>query len=405
MANSGEKNGRPLRPETRLLRAGRDKSIAGSFVNPPVVHASTVLFESVDDMHHLRQRYEYGRLGTPTSDALEEAVAELEGADGVTLCPSGLSAVATALLSCLSAGDQILIVDSVYGPVRRLADTVLKRLGVEMIYYDPLIGGGIESLFTERTRAVYLESPGSLTFEMQDVAAIAAVAHHHGATVLCDNTWATPLYFRALDHGVDLSIISGTKYLGGHSDVMLGTVAARGAAWTRLRQTTVALGTHVAPDDVYLGLRGMRTLAVRLPRHWQSAMIVATWLAGRPEVERVLYPPLANDPGHALWKRDMTGASGLFSVAFKGWTHERAARFVDGLELFGIGASWGGFESLATLPHPIRTASALTWQRPVRTATAPPIEGTLVRLHIGLEDPADLLADIDASLTRVAALP
>ena len=390
MAKNDDKGATPLRPATRLTRSGRDKSLTGQFVNPPVIHASTVLFDSVDDMLHRRQRYLYGRRGTPTTEALELAVADLEGADGVVLCPSGLSAAATALLSCLSTGDEVFIVDGVYGPVRHLADTMLKRLGITTTYFDPAVGAGIADLFSERTRAVYLEAPASLTFEMQDVPAIAAVAKARGATVLFDNTWATPFHFRALDHGADLSVIAGTKYFVGHSDAMLGTVAARGDAWPRLKEVHGSTGLHVGPDDVYLGLRGIRTLAIRLERHAQSAMTIARWLAARPEVARVLYPPLETDPGHAVWKRDMTGGSGLFGVILKGWGEEQAKVFIDGLQLFGIGASWGGFESLATLSRPIRTATK--WQA----------EGVLIRLHIGLEDPADLMTDLEAGFARVA---
>ncbi len=388
MTNHSGSGPSAAKPATRLVHTGRDKNLTGPFVNPPVTHASTVLYNSVDDMQEGRQPYSYGRHGTPTSDALEAAVTELEGAAGTVLCPSGLAAATVALLSCLAAGDHILIVDSVYGPVRRFAGTILTRLGIETTYYDPAIGAGIEALFRDNTRAVYLEAPGSLTFEMQDVPAIAEVAHRHNATVLFDNTWATPVYFRPLDFGVDLSIHAATKYLGGHSDVMLGTVAANAAAWPKLKETHKFLGMHVAPDDVFLGLRGLRTLAVRLERHYASALKVATWLAARPEVARVLYPPLASDPGHALWKRDMSGGCGLFGVVFDGWSEDQAKRLIDGLHLFGIGASWGGFESLAILAH-------LNWGR---TAVPWKAEGPLVRLHIGLEDADDLIADLAASL-------
>ena len=393
MTKSDDKDGPERRPATRLVRSGRDKSLTGPFINPPVVHASTVLFDSVDDMEHLRQRYAYGRRGTPTSDALEAALNDLERADGTALCPSGLTAASIALLSCLSAGDRVLITDNVYGPVRRFADAALKRLGIEATYYDPAVGAAIEGLFTANTRAVYVESPGSISLEMQDLPAIAAVAHHHRATVLFDNTWATPFYFRALDHGADISIISGTKYLGGHSDVMLGTAAARGEAWKRLKAIHSDMGLHVGPDDMYLALRGIRTLGIRLERHAKSAMTVAKWLQARPEVARVLYPALETDPGHALWKRDMTGACGLFSVVLTGWSEDQAKRFIDHLELFGLGWSWGGFESLATLGH----------LKPIRTATTWQAEGPLIRLHIGLEDPADLIADLEAGFAHVAA--
>ena len=391
MADHSDGGKRATKPATRLAHAGRDKSLTGPFVNPPVIHASTVLYDTVDQMQDGRQRYTYGRHGTPTSDALEAAVSEIEGAAGTVLCPSGLAASTVALLSCLSAGDRILIVDNVYGPVRRFAGSILARFGIETVYFDPAIGAGIEALFTDNTRAVYLEAPGSLTFEMQDVPAIAAVAHGHNATVLFDNTWATPIYFRPLDFGVDISIHAATKYLGGHSDVMLGTVAANAAAWPKLKETHKFLGIQVAPDDIFLGMRGLRTLAVRLERHYASALKVAGWLAGRPEVSRVLYPPLPSDPGHALWKRDMSGGCGLFGMVMRGWSEEQAKQFIDGLKLFGIGASWGGFESLAILAH-------VTWGR---TAVPWKAEGPLIRLHIGLEDPDDLIADLEASFAAV----
>lgn len=393
MSKSGDDSERSRKLATRLVRAGRDKSITGQFVNPPVVHASTVLFDSVDDMVHRRQRYEYGRRGTPTSEALEEAIAMLEGSEGCILCPSGLSAAATALLACVSSGNRVLMTDNVYEPVRHFADTVLKRLGVETVYYDPSIGAGIEALFDASTTLVYLEAPGSLTFEMQDLPGIAAVARRHGAAVLFDNTWATPVYFRALDHGADVSIMAGTKYISGHSDVMVGMVAANGVFLKKLKDTHGAMGLHVGPDDMYLALRGLRTIAVRLDRHWRSAMVVAEWLSRRPEVARVLYPPLKSDPGYEIWRRDMTGASGLLGVVMNGWSEERAKRFIEGLELFGIGASWGGFESLAIVNHPRRARTVTQW----------PAEGPLLRLHIGLEDPEDLIADLEASFARVAS--
>ncbi len=379
---------------TRLVRLGRDKHVTGQFVNPPVVHASTVLFDSVDDMLSGKQRYSYGRRGTPTIDALESTVTALENGAGTVLCPSGLAAVSVALLSCLAAGDHLLMADCVYGPARHFANTVLKRMGVETTFFDPNVGAGIVDLFTERTRGVYLEAPGSLTFEMQDVTAIVAIAHERGAIVLLDNTWATPLFFKPLDHGVDLSIQAGTKYFGGHSDIMLGTISANEGAWDALRSTHGALGICVGPDDIYLGLRGIRTLAVRLDRHMQSAMTIATWLSARPEVARVLYPPLPSDPGHALWKELMSGGCGLFGVVFNGWSEEQAKIFIDALELFGLGASWGGFESLVIYGRPQAMRTAVPWQA----------EGPLVRLHIGLEDPADLIADLEAALARAAAV-
>ena len=384
--------GLPRKPATRLVHGGRDRELTGPFVNPPVVRASTVLFATVEDMEHGRQRYSYGRFGTPTTEALEAAMNDLEGSDGTALMPSGLAAASVALLSCLSAGDRLLIVDSVYGPVRRFADHTLKRFGVEVAYFEPTIAAdALDALFTANTRAVYLESPGSLTFEMQDIATLASAAHRHGATVLVDNTWATPLYFRALEHGADLSIHAGTKYLGGHSDIMFGTVSARGEHWKKLRDLQRWMGLHLAPDDAFLALRGIRTLAARLAVHQTSTLAVTRWLAARPEVARVLYPALETDPGHALWKRDMTGATGLFGMVLRGWSKEMAARFVNALELFGIGASWGGYESLATVPAIIRTARP--WQA----------EGAVVRLHIGLDDPDDLVADLAAAFDAASS--
>jgi cystathionine beta-lyase len=297
-----------------------------------------------------------------------------------------------ALLALVAAGDHVLIVDCVYGPVRYFADTVLKRLGVEVTYFDPAIGAGIDALFTERTSVVYLEPPGSLTFEMQDVPAIAAAAHRRGAMVVADNTWATPLYFKPLAFGCDVSVMAGTKYLGGHSDVMIGTVAANQVAWPKLKETHGTLGMHVGPDDVFLALRGLRTMGLRLDRQMAPGIAVAEWLAARPEVARVLHPALPGDPGHDLWRRDMTGASGLFGVVLDGWSEDDAKAFVDGLRLFGIGASWGGFESLAILAKLKGIRSATSWQA----------EGPLVRLHVGLEDPADLIADLERSLLAVS---
>src|SRR5439155_9997091 len=296
---------------TRLVTGGRNPSSNFGFVNPPVYHASTVLYPTAEDFLAHRSRYQYGRRGTPTSEALAGALAELEGPDcaGVALLPSGLSAASVALLSVLQAGDHVLVTDSVYLPTRKFCDGVLKRCGVTTTYYDPLIGAGIAALMQPNTRAVYVESPGSLSFEVQDVPAIAAAAHARGAVVLMDNTWASPLYFRGFDKGVDLSIQAATKYVGGHSDVMLGTVSANAAAWERLSETVHTLGLCVGPDDIYLGLRGLRTLGVRLAQHHQAGLQVARWLAARPEIARVLHPALESCPGHAVWRRDFSGAS------------------------------------------------------------------------------------------------
>ncbi len=386
----------PLRrSDTRVVTAGRDPASYHGFVNPPVYHASTVLYPSAEDFVAHRARYQYGRRGTPTTEALELALQELEGPQcaGVSLLPSGLAAISTALLSVVHAGDHVLVTDSAYGPTRNYCENILTRLGVATTYYDPLIGAAIGEHFRPNTRAVYLESPGSLSFEMQDVTAIAAAAHDKGAIVLMDNTWATPLYYRPLDHGVDLAIQAGTKYIGGHSDLMLGTVSANNATVAGLKNTVRLSGLCEGPDDVYLGLRGLRTLSIRLDRHYKSGLAVARWLENRPEVLRMLHPALQSHPGHAIWQRDFTGASGLFSVVLKPAPQQAVYAFLDTLELFGIGASWGGYESLA-IPFdctPIRTASR--WEP----------GGPTERFHIGLEAVEDLIADLEHGFAALAA--
>jgi cysteine-S-conjugate beta-lyase len=384
-----------LKPATHLVVGGRDSAANHGFVNPPVHHASTVLYPSAEDFLARRSRYLYGRRGTPTSEALENALRTLEGPGcaGVALLPSGLAAISTALLAVLSSGDHLLVTDSAYQPTRRFCDGVLRRNGIVTSYYDPLIGGGIAALMQPNTRAVFVEAPGSLSFEIQDVPAIAAAAHAGGAIVLMDNTWATPLYFRPLDKGVDLSIQAGTKYIGGHSDVMLGTVSANHAAWERLSETVHDLGLCVGPDDMYLGLRGLRTLGVRLAQHHQAGLKVARWLATRPEIARLLHPALESCPGHAVWLRDFSGASGLFSVVFKPVAQTAVNAFLNELRLFGIGASWGGFESLAI---PFDCSS-------IRTATKWMPVGPTVRLHIGLEDVNDLIGDLERGFAALAA--
>jgi len=355
-----------------------------------------VLYPTAADFLARRGRYQYGRRGTPTSEALETAVAELEGPNcaGVALVPSGLAAIATALLAVVEAGDHILVVDSAYQPTRKFCDGVLPRYGVTTTYYDPLIGGGIAALMHPNTKLVFCEAPGSLTFEMQDIPAIAEAAHAKGVLLLMDNTWASPLYFRALEKGVDLDIQSGTKYIGGHSDLMLGAVAANKATWARLHQTHGLMGLCVGPDDMYLGLRGLRTMAVRLARHHYAGLTVAGWLEQRPEVARVLHPALPSHPGHAIWKRDFAGASGLFSIIFKPVPQQAFHAFLDALTLFGMGASWGGFESLA-IPFDCTE---------IRTATQWAPGGPTVRFHIGLEDVDDLIADLDAGFAALNAV-
>jgi len=384
-----------FKPATRLVLGGRDPVANHGFVNPPVHHVSTVLYPTAEDFLARRARYLYGRRGTPTSEALEDALRALEGPDcaGVALLPSGLAAISTALLAVLNAGDHLLVTDSVYQPTRKFCDGMLKRYSVTATYYDPLVGGGIAALIQPNTRAVFVEAPGSLSFEIQDVPAIAAAAHAKGAMVLMDNTWATSLYFRAFEKGVDLSIQAATKYIGGHSDVMLGTVSANKATWERLADTVHALGLCVGPDDVYLGLRGLRTMGVRLAQHHQAGMKVARWLAERPEIACVLHPALESCPGHALWRRDFSGASGLFSIVFKPVAQTAVNAFLNELTLFGIGASWGGFESLAI---PFDCA-------PIRTATKWAPGGPTVRIHIGLEEIDDLIDDLERGFAAFAA--
>jgi len=384
-----------LKPETRLVIAGRDTKGQHGFVNPAVYHASTVLYPTAEDQVAHRARYQYGRRGTPTSEALEDAIRALEGdaCDGVALQPSGLAAISTALLAVAGSGDHILVTDSVYRPTRNFCDGLFKRMGVETTYYDPLIGDGIAKLFKPNTKAVFVEAPGSQSFEMQDIPAIAKVAHDKGAVVLMDNTWATPLYFRALDKGVDLSIQAGTKYIGGHSDIMFGCVSANAATLPALKATMNHLGLCVGPDDMFLALRGLRTLAVRLARHHQSGLTVARWLEKRPEVARVLHPALQSDPGHAIWTRDFTGACGLFSIVLKPMPEQAVHAFMNELQLFGMGYSWGGFESLVILFNCSEYRTATKW--------AP--GGPTLRFHIGLEDTGDLIADLERGFTAMAS--
>jgi cystathionine beta-lyase len=381
------------RPDTRLTHAGREPGRFHGFVNPPIYRGSTVLFPTVAGLEANDQDYTYGRLGTPTVRALEEALAELEGGYRTLLTPSGLSAIATTLLALLSAGDHVLVSDSVYRPNRRFCDQVLKRLGVETTYYDPLIGGGIKDLIKKTTRVVFVESPGSQTFEVQDLPALAAAAHAAGAHMVMDNTWATPLYFKPFAHGADVSIQAATKYIVGHADAMLGAITTTEAAWPVLARAHENFGLCCGPEDIYLGLRGLRSLGVRLARHQASGIELARWLGSRPEVARVLHPALPSDPGHALWKRDFTGASGLFSIELKPVPHEAVAAMLDGLELFGMGYSWGGFESLILPFDPSAYRTATQWHG----------EGPSLRLHIGLEDVADLKADLEAGFARLAA--
>lgn len=387
------KRTRKQKDETRLVHAGREPARQHGFVNTPIYRGSTVLFPSVAALEANDQDFTYGRLGTPTVKALEEAIAEFEGGHRSLLTPSGLSAIATALLAFVSAGDEILVVDSVYRPARRFCDNVLKRLGVTITYYDPLIGAGIERLITKKTKIVFTESPGSQTFEVQDVPAIAKTAHAAGAVVILDNTWATPLYFKPFAHGADVSIQAATKYIGGHADIMLGAITMNERTSAAVAKVHEDLGLCTGPEDVYLGLRGLRSLGVRLERHQRSGLELARWLAERPEVARVIHPALPTDPGHDLWKRDFTGASGLFSIVLKPVPHASVAAMLDGLSLFGMGYSWGGFESLILPFDPSAYRTATTWQA----------EGPALRLHVGLEAVEDLKADLEAGFARLTA--
>jgi cystathionine beta-lyase len=385
----------PITPATRLVTAGRDTKGQYGFVNPAVYHASTVLYPTAADQLAHRSRYQYGRRGTPTSEALEQALAALEGdgCAGVALLPSGLAAISVALLSAAGADDHILITDSVYRPTRNFCNGVFKRLGVETSYYDPLIGAEIAKLFKPNTRAVFVEAPGSQSFEMQDIPAIAKVAHDKGALVLMDNTWGTPLYFRAFEKGVDLSIQAGTKYIGGHSDIMFGCVSATAETLPVLKDIVNGMGLCVGPDDMYLALRGLRTLGVRLARHYESGLRVARWLEQRPEVLRVLHPALESDPGHKIWQRDFSGACGLFSIVLKPTSENSVHAFMNELALFGMGFSWGGFESL------VISFDCSEYRTTTRWAPG----GPTLRFHIGLEDPNDLIADLEQGFAALAA--
>lgn len=377
-----------LKPETRLVAAGREYGEHG-IVNPAVYHASTILFPTVKSLSQPEQEYTYGRRGTPTSRAVETAIAALEGGYKCKVSSSGLAAVSTTLLAFLKPGDHLLMTDSVYIPVRDFCDRVLKRLGIETTYYDPLIGRGVAALIRSNTKIVYCESPGSQTMEVQDVPAIADAAHKNGCLAFLDNTWSAGHYFNAFAHGCDISIQAATKYIGGHSDLMLGSTVCTRETWGQFKDTYESMGQFAGPDDMYLALRGLRTLDVRLERHMRNATKVAEWLRGRDEVETVLYPALSNAPGHELWKRDFSGASGLFSAVLKPASVPAASAMLENLTLFGMGYSWGGFESLVIPFIPVRTATK--WAAP----------GPALRFHIGLESPDDLIDDLKQGFERL----
>ena len=388
---------RKLKRDTVVSHAGRDPRRFDGVVNTPLFRASTVLFPDVrsyerrnaDDYKAVR----YGIYGTPTTFALEEAVAQLEGGHAAVALPSGLAAIVAALAAFARAGAHLLVVDSVYQPTRNFCDKRLRAFGVEVEYYDPALGAAIAGLIRPNTTAIFCESPGSLTFEMQDIPAIAAEAHARGVAVLADNTWGTPYFFRAFEHGVDVSIHAGTKYIAGHSDVMMGVVVTNEPYWLKVRRAVADYGYCVSPDDCYLALRGLRTIGARMRQQQASALKIARWLQARPEVMRVLYPALAGDPGHAIWARDFSGAASLFGVILKPASDAAVAALIDALTLFGIGSSWGGFESLAIRADPGRFRSATRWNA----------DGPLLRLHIGLEDPDDLIGDLEQGLAKLNA--
>ena len=376
---------------TRLVHAGREPSEQHGFVNTPIYRGSTVLYPTLDDFTHRRAKFPYGTRGTPTIASLEEAWSSLAGASTTVLTPSGLAAITVALLTVCRAGSHLLVTDSVYRPSRIFCDGVLKRFGVETEYYDPLIGSGIDALIRPDTAAILAEAPGSHTFEVQDIPALAAVARARGVALVMDNTWATPLFFPPHAHGVDICIEAGTKYLSGGSDLLLGLTSAN-ERWAKpLRDTFDSFAMCAGAEDSFLALRGLRTMALRLKEHERQALDMARWFAARPEVERVLHPALPSDPGHAIWKRDFTGSSGLFAIVLKPVGQDALAAMLDGLELFGMGASWGGFESLVLPFDP----------RPYRTVTRWTAEGPALRFHIGLEDLDDLKRDLDAGFARL----
>ena len=378
-----------MKKDTLLVHAGRDPERYQGMVNTPVFRTSTVLHPDLESYEAPRdedyQRISYGRNGTPTTRALEEAVARLEGGYRAVAVPSGLAAILASLCAFVKNGDHLLVVDSVYGPTRNFCNARLKPNGVDVEYYDPLIGAGIARLIRPNTRAIFCESPGSLTFEMQDIPAIAAAAHAREIPVLADNTWGTPYFFRSFERGVDISIHSATKYIVGHADAMMGIIVTNQQHWRTVRRTVADYGYSASPDDCYLALRGLRTLGVRLKHQMQSALKVAGWLRARPEVKRVLFPALEGDPGHAIWKRDFSGAAALFSFVMAVADGRQTAAFVNALELFGIGSSWGGYESLVSVAHAEKIRTATRWNP----------GGETIRLHIGLEDPDDLVADLE----------
>ena len=382
-----------MRSRTKLVHAGREPFEGFGFVNTPIYRGSTVLYPDTEALYARTQRFVYGTKGTPTTEALETAWTAISGAAGTVLAPSGLAAITLALLTATKAGDHVLVTDSVYRPTRNFCETVLARFGVETTYYDPLAGAGVAALMRPNTSVVFVEAPGSQSFEMQDIPAIAEIAHARGACVIMDNTWATPLFFPPHERGVDMAVEAGTKYLSGHSDLLLGMVSATETWFSRLRDLADSFAMTPGAEDVFLGLRGLRTMDLRLREAQRQGFALAKFLAGRPEVSRVLHPGLPDDPGHAIWARDFSGASGLFSVILKPASRSAVAALLDSLELFGLGYSWGGFESLV-IPFDCR---------PYRSATEWAPEGPALRFSIGLEDAEDLMADLDRGFEKLRA--
>ena len=386
-----------MKLRTRLAQAGRRAQAQPGTVNLPVTRASTVTFDSLAAMEAVQQRFDadevvptYGIANMPLRAAFEDLMVEIEGGHRAATYPSGLAAIAAALMACVKSGDHVLVTDSCYGPTRRFCHRVLRRFNVETTFYEPTIGAGIRDLMRPNTSVVFMENPGSHTFEVQDFPTIAAIAHERAAAVIHDNTWATGVFFRSFDHGADLVVQAATKYPGGHSDILLGAVVANEKWWPRLRDVSRDLGQTASPDDLFLAIRGIRTLDTRLRRHQRSALHVAEWLRRQGPVARVLHPALADDPGHGLWRRDFLGATGLFGVELKPCSPEQLAAFVDHLECFALGYSWGGYESLIVPANIRNQRSARAWGG-----------GPLVRLHIGLEDPSDLCDDLAAGFERM----
>ncbi len=385
--------------DTLLTHAGRDPENNFGAVNPPVYHASTILYPTVKSIEE-RQKVRfapgvstYGRHGTPTTFALEDAVAAVEGGFRAVALPSGAAAVYVAILGFVKPGDHLLMADTVYDPTRAFACGFLKRFGVETTFYDPLIGAGISDLIRDNTKLLFMESPGSLTFEVQDVPTLVAAAKSRGVTTILDNTWASPMFYRPLEHGVDVSVVAGTKYIAGHSDVMIGFAICNEKSFLPVRTAVAALGYSIAPDDCYLALRGLRTASVRMKQHHKQGMALANWLTTRPEVERVLHPAMPEHPGHQFWKRDFSGASGLFGVVLKACPKPALEAMLDGMELFGMGFSWGGFESLIIPSHPEALRTAKPWRS----------DGPTLRIHAGLEDIDDLIDDLARGFERLNA--